>query len=95
MSLVRHFLVFIITPAIPHGAFKMKVAFCVNAVFTPVLAKRSESFSLVDCISVGDNRMQRTFEPMRRRLEAWRTSQLSDEAAKLIIYLSSLHCRRV
>src|SRR5260370_22922351 len=30
--------------------------------------------------------MQRTFEPMRRQVEAWRTSQLSDEAAKLIIY---------
>jgi hypothetical protein len=39
-------LVFIITPAIPHGAFKMKVTFCVTAVFTPVLAKHSKRFSL-------------------------------------------------
>jgi hypothetical protein len=32
--------------------------------FTPVLAKHSKSFSLVDCISVGVDRMQRNFEPM-------------------------------
>src|SRR5271157_5100850 len=40
MSQVKHFLVFIITPAIPHGAFKMKVTFCVKAVYMPVLDKR-------------------------------------------------------
>ena len=40
MSKVKQFLVFIITPAIPHGAFKMKVTFCVTAVYAPVLAKR-------------------------------------------------------
>ena len=31
--------------------------------FTPVLAKHSKSFSLIDCISVGVDRMQRNFEP--------------------------------
>ena len=31
--------------------------------FTPVLAKHSKSFSLIDCISVGVERMQRNFEP--------------------------------
>ena len=30
----------------------------VSGVFTPVLAKHSKSFSLVDCISVGVDRMQ-------------------------------------
>src|SRR5271157_844684 len=40
MSQVKYFLVFIITPAIPHGAFKMEVTFCVKAVYTPVLDKR-------------------------------------------------------
>jgi hypothetical protein len=39
-------------------------------VFTPVLAKRSKSFSLVDCILVGVDRMQRNFEPMRKQVEA-------------------------
>jgi NAD(P)-dependent dehydrogenase (short-subunit alcohol dehydrogenase family) len=37
-------------------------------VFTPVLAKHS---SLIDCLSVGVDRMQRTFEPMRKQVEAW------------------------
>src|SRR5262249_14154531 len=45
---------------------------------TPVLAKHSKSFSLIDCISVGVDRMQRNFEPMRKQLETgrqvnWRT----------------------
>ena len=35
MSKVKQFLVFIITLAIPHSAFKMKVGFCVTAVCTP------------------------------------------------------------
>jgi len=55
-------------------------------VFTPVLAKHSKSFSLVDCISVGVDRMQRNFEPMRRQVESWRAEQPSAEAAKLTIY---------
>jgi hypothetical protein len=36
--------------------------------FTPVLAKHSKSFSLIDCISVGVDRMQRNFEPMRKQV---------------------------
>src|SRR5258708_40239211 len=43
----------------------------VTSVFTPVLAKHSKSFSLVDCISVGADRMQRNLEPMRKQVEAW------------------------
>src|SRR2546425_112046 len=54
--------------------------------FTPVLAKHTKHLSLVDILSVGVDRMQRSFEPMRRQGEAWRASQLSDEAAKLVIY---------
>jgi hypothetical protein len=40
----------------------------VTGVFTPVLAKHSKSFSLIDCISVGVDRMQRNFEPMRKQV---------------------------
>jgi hypothetical protein len=36
----------------------------VAGVFTPVLAKHSKSFSLVDCISAGVDRMQRNFESL-------------------------------
>jgi Domain of unknown function (DUF932) len=54
--------------------------------FTPVLAKHSKSFSLLDAISVGVDRMQRNFEPMRQQVEAWRQSELTDVTAKIIIY---------
>jgi hypothetical protein len=43
----------------------------VTGVFTPVLAKHSKSFSLIDCIAVGVDRMQSNFEPMRKPLETW------------------------
>jgi hypothetical protein len=49
--------------------------------FTPVLAKHSKSFSLVDAIAVGVDRMQWNFEPMRKQVEAWRQSELTDVTA--------------
>jgi ubiquinone/menaquinone biosynthesis C-methylase UbiE len=57
----------------------------VTGVFTPVLAKHSKSFSLIDCISVGVDRMQRNFEPMRK-VEAWQRSELTDVTATVVIY---------
>ena len=54
--------------------------------FTPVLAKHSKHFSLVDALAVGVDRMQRNFEPMRRQVEGGRQIQLTDDRAKLIIY---------
>jgi hypothetical protein len=54
--------------------------------FTPVLAKHSKSFSLIDCISVGVDRMQRNFEPMRKQVEAWQRCELTDVTAKVVIY---------
>jgi|SRR5579864_1706477 len=50
----------------------------VPGVFTPVLANHSESFSLVARISVGVDRMQRNFEPMRKQMEAWQRSELAE-----------------
>jgi len=62
--------------------------FChiVPKVFTPVLAKHSKSFSLIDCISVGVDRMQRNFEPMRKQVEAWQGCEITDVTAKVVIY---------
>ena len=54
--------------------------------FTPVLAKHSKHFSLVDALSVGVDRMQRNFEPMRRQIETWKELQLPETQAKLLIY---------
>jgi len=58
----------------------------VTRVFTPVLDKHSKSFSLIDCISVGVDRMQRNFDPMRQQVEAWQKSELTDVTAKVVIY---------
>jgi hypothetical protein len=54
--------------------------------FSPVLAKHTKRFSLVDAISVGVDRMQRNFEPMWRQIEQWKESQIGDAAAKIVIY---------
>jgi hypothetical protein len=54
--------------------------------FTPVLAKHTRRFSLLDALAIGVDRMQRTFEPMRRQVEAWKQTQIPDSEAKLVIY---------
>jgi hypothetical protein len=41
-----------------------RLVLAISGVFTPVLAKHSKSFSLIDCISVGVDRVQWNFEPM-------------------------------
>ena len=68
----------------------VRVLVCENMAFsgdfTPVLAKHSKICSLPDSLSVGVDRMQRNFEPMQGQVERWRSQQLSDASAKLIIY---------
>jgi hypothetical protein len=54
--------------------------------FTPVLAKHTKHLSLVDVLSIGVDRIQRNFEPMKKQIEAWKATQVPDEAAKLVIY---------
>jgi hypothetical protein len=58
----------------------------INDCFTPVLAKHTKHLSLVDILSVGVDRTQRNFEPMRKQVEAWKITRLSDDTAKLVIY---------
>jgi hypothetical protein len=48
-------------------------------------SKHSKSFPLIDCISLGVDRMQRNFEPMRRRGEAWQKCELTGVTAKVVI----------
>jgi hypothetical protein len=62
--------------------------------FTPVLAKHSKSFSLIDCISVGVDRMQRNFEPMSKQVEAWQRKELTDVTAKVVIYEAFVEAKR-
>src|SRR5437899_7285381 len=54
--------------------------------FEPVLAKHSKHFNLVEAISVGVDQMQRNFGPMVTQVTRWQENQLSDAAAKLVIY---------
>jgi hypothetical protein len=68
----------------------LRVFVCHNLAFrgdySPVLAKHSKHFSLEDALSIGVNRMQRNFEPMRQQVQHWRAQQISPEEAKLMIY---------
>lgn len=54
--------------------------------FTPVLAKHTKHMSLADTLSIGVDRIQRNFEPIRKQVESWKATRLADEAAKLTIY---------
>jgi hypothetical protein len=54
--------------------------------FTPVLAKHTKHLSLVDVLSIGVDRIQRNFEPMKKQVEAWKGTRIPDESAKLVIY---------
>jgi len=56
----------------------------VPGAFRPLLAKHSKSFSLIDCISVGVDRMQRNFEPMQGQVEAWRRFERTDVTAMVV-----------
>ena len=55
-------------------------------MFTPVLAKHTKSFNLVDTLSVGVDRIERNFEPLERQVELWRKTQITDDTARLILY---------
>src|ERR1044071_1778823 len=52
--------------------------------FTPLLAKHSKSLNLVDLISVGVDKIQRSFEPLRQQVNDWRGYGLDTRIAKEI-----------
>lgn len=54
--------------------------------FTPVLAKHSRKLDLIETLAIGVDRMQRGFEPLRQQVTGWQSKELSDDAAKLVIY---------
>jgi hypothetical protein len=66
-----------------------RVFVCSNKAFagdiTPC-SRNTRSRSRIDCISVGVDRMQRNLEPMRKQVEAWQRSELTDVTAKVVIY---------
>jgi len=65
---------------------RLSTLLAITGVFAPVLAKHTKSFSLIDTLAVGVDRIQRNFEPLQRQVELWRKTQVTDERAKLIFY---------
>lgn len=61
--------------------------------FTPVLAKHSASMSLIDLVSIGIDRMQRSFEPLKRQVEGWQLKPLGPNDARLAIYWAFMDSR--
>jgi len=54
--------------------------------FTPVLYKHTRKLDLVEIISIGVDRIQRNFAPLREQINEWQARELLDEEAKLLIY---------
>jgi hypothetical protein len=67
-----------------------RVFVCENLAFSgdysPVLAKHTKNFSILNAMSVGVDDMMRTFKPMVEAVDRWRDSQITDVAARLLIY---------
>ena len=40
----------------------------------------------MDSLALGVDRIQRNFESLRQQVETWRSSQLTDDQARLVIY---------
>lgn len=54
--------------------------------FTPVLAKHSASFNLIDLVSIGVDKIQRNFEPLIQQVRLWQDTAISANDARLAIY---------
>ena len=54
--------------------------------FTPVLAKHSASFNLIDLVSIGVDKIQRNFEPLINQVQLWQDTPISPNDARLAIY---------
>jgi len=54
--------------------------------FSPVLSKHSKNFNLIDSLSIGVDRIQRSFEPLQKTINQWKEFELAEAQAKGIIY---------
>lgn len=54
--------------------------------FSPVFHKHTKRLDLIDVVSIGVDKIQRNFEPLRQQIADWQERPLADEKAKLIIY---------
>lgn len=61
--------------------------------FKPLLAKHTKRFDLVESLSIGVDRIQRGFEPLRESITFKRERQLRDEEARSVIYRAFMENR--
>jgi hypothetical protein len=61
--------------------------------FAPVLAKHSKHFDLQDALTIGVDRIQRNWKPLQQALEQRRSTELTDDQARLMIYDAFLQGR--
>src|SRR2546426_1367601 len=54
--------------------------------FTPIFHKHTSRLDLTDLLSVGVDKMQRNFEPLKQQINEWQTREISADQAKVIIY---------
>jgi hypothetical protein len=54
--------------------------------FQAILAKHSKHYDLVESLTIGVDRLQRSWEPLKRTIEAKRNLQLTEGYAQSIIY---------
>src|SRR3989442_2220477 len=66
-----------------------KVAICDNMMFkgdfTPIFHKHTSRLDLTDLLSVGVDKMQRNFQPLKNQIDNWKTVTLINDQAKQII----------
>ena len=75
------------TPAATTSAYSPTSLVIAHGVLLSTGARETfEELLSANALSVGVDQMQRNFDGMRKQVEAWRESQLSDTTAKLIIY---------
>jgi hypothetical protein len=54
--------------------------------FAPIFHKHTSRLDLTDLLSVGVDKMQRNFEPLKQQINEWQTREIDSDQAKLVIY---------
>src|SRR6266516_2098200 len=67
-----------------------RVTVCDNMMFkgdfAPIFHKHTSRLDLTDLLSVGVDKMQRNFEPLKQQINEWQMREISADQAKLVIY---------
>jgi hypothetical protein len=74
-----------------------RVTVCDNMMFkgdfAPVFHKHTRRLELLDVISIGVDKMQRGFAPLKAQIGEWQRMMLTDDEARLLIYRAFLEER--